>query len=230
MAFFKQYIKVVNYILMGIVFGFSSFYILINCYHYLEIRKDYYMDFASQSAISDIDKRINVINQNISNFNLNNYNGDISKNQMMIIYQSLNSCINSFNNSKYMNIKGKEKISIIDVYDLRESYENDILSSCIINNLYWFSEVEDDSLNSNYLVNNKEMIKLYIDVLLDETSYLKKDLLNNSSYYFNTSVASSLKDNTKDGFYEVVGAYNKALDFVEFISNWFNNEMEGNYD
>lgn len=230
MTFFKQYIKVVNYILIGIVFGFSSFYILINCYHYLEIRKDYYMDFASQSAISDIDKKINTINQNISNFSVNNYDGNISKNQMMTIYQNLNSCINSFNNSKYNNIKNKEKISIIDVYNLRESYENDILSSCIINNLYWLSEVDYNNFNSNYLINNKDMIKLYIDVLLVETSYLKNDLLNNSSYYFNTSVASSLKDNTKDGFYEVIGAYNKAVDFVEFISNWFKNEMEGNYD
>ena len=75
------------------------------------------------------------------------------------------------------------------------------------------------------------MIQLYINSLLDETSYLKKDLINNSSYFFNTSIASSsIKDNTRDGFYEVMGAYNKAASFVEYISHWYKDEVEGNHD
>ena len=73
--------------------------------------------------------------------------------------------------------------------------------------------------------------KLHINSLLNETTYLKKDLLNNSSYFFNTSIASSsIKDNTKDGFYEVMSSYNQAASFVEYMSEWFKNEVEGNYD
>ena len=75
------------------------------------------------------------------------------------------------------------------------------------------------------------MIKLYVNSLLTETSYLKNDLLNNSSYFYNTSIASaSVKNNTKDGFYEVLNAYDRAASFVEFVSNWFYNEVEENYD
>ena len=88
-------------------------------------------------------------------------------------------------------MKSKDRITIIDVYNLRESYENDILSSCIVNNLYWATTVDSANFNSSYLVNNKDMIQLYVNSLLDETSYLKKDLLNNSSYFYNTSIASS---------------------------------------
>ena len=231
MEFIKQYIKIINYALMGLAFGFACFYILSNSYHYLEIRKDYSIDFNDQPLIQEIEEKLTAVNNNLSTFNANTYQGNISTSRMMVIYQNLKSCINSFSNSTYTDIKAKDKISIIDVYNLRESYENNILSDCIVTNLYWTTIIDTQNLNSNYLINNNEMIKLYVNSLLNETSYLKKDLLNNSSYYFNTSIASSsIKDNTKDGFYEVMGAYNKAASFVEYVSNWFKNEAEGIYD
>ena len=231
MEFLKQYVRIINYALMGLAFGFGCFYILLNCYHYLEIRKDYSVDFSNQLIIKDISNKMNTVNQNISNFNTNKYKGNIPNNKMMAIYQNLKSCINSFNNETYTGVLNKDKVSIIDVYELRESYENDILNTCIVNNLYWTTSLDSNSFNSSYLVNNKDMMKLYVDTLLNETSYLKKDLLNNSSYFFNTSVASSsIKDNTEDGFYEVMSSYNKAAGFVQFVSDWFRNEVEGNYD
>jgi len=231
MEFIKQYIKIINYALMGLAFGFACFYLLSNSYHYLEVRKDYAVNFDDQPLIQEIESKMSRISQNISVFNVNTYNGDIPNSRMMVIQQGLKGCINSFSNETYKSIKEKDKISIIDVYQLRESYENDILSSCIVTNLYWTTTVKKDNFNSSYLVSNNEMIDLYVNSLLNETSYLKKDLLNNSSYFFNTSIASSsIKDNTKDGFYEVMGAYNKAASFVEFVSVWFRNEVEGNYD
>lgn len=231
MEFLKQYVKIINYVLMGLVFGFSCFYLLINCYHYLEIRKDYVVNVDNQLLIQEVENKMTNINNNISLFNANTYQGNISNSQMVVIYHNLKSCIGSFNNETFQFIKRKNSISIVDVYNLRESYENNVLSNCIVSNLHWTTTVDENNIGSSYLINNKDMIQLYVNSLLKETSYLKKDLLNNSSYFFNTTIASSsIKDNTKDGFYEVMGAYNKAADFVEFISEWFKNEMEGNYD
>lgn len=231
MEFLKQYIKTINYILMGLVFGFACFYLLINAYHYLEIRKDFVVDLSSQPLITDLDSNISKINKNISIYNPNNYYGNIPTNKMSVIYQGLKGCVNIFNTKSLQDIKNKNQISIIDVYNLRTDYENVILSDCIVTNLYWTTTVNQEEFNSTYLVNNKDMMKLYVDSLLDTTSYLKKDLLNNSSYYFNTNIASSsIKDNTRDGFYEVMSAYNNASEFVLFVSEWFKNEVEGNYD
>ena len=231
MDFLKQYIKIINYALMGLVFGFASFYILANGYHYLEIRKDYVINFDNQILVKDIQKKLDNINTNISSFNVNSYKGNISNNRMSQIHQNLKSCVVKFNNDTYKNLIKQDKVSIIDVYKLRESYENDILSDCIVTNLYWTTTINKDNFKSEYLLNNKDIIKLYVNSLLNETSYLKKDLLNNSSYYFNTDIASSsIKDNTRDGFYEVMGAYNNASEFVLFVSEWFKNEVEGNYD
>ena len=231
MEFFKQYLKIINYAMIGLVFAFASFYLLSNAYHYLEIRKDFITDFNSQPLVQDVEQKMQDVNKNIASFNTSTYHGNIPTNQMQVIYHNLNSCIQSFQNETIQNMKDKDKITIIDVYQLRESYENDILSSCIVNNLYWTTTITSETFNSSYLLNNRDMIQLYVNSLLDETSYLKKDLLNNSSYFYNTSIASSsIKDNTKDGFYEVMGAYSKAASFVEFVSEWFKNEVEGNYD
>lgn len=231
MDFLKQYIKTINYILIGLVFGFACFYLLVNAYHYLEIRKDFVVDLNTQPLITDLDSNISKINENISVYNPNNYYGNIPTNKMSVIHQGLKGCVNIFNTKSLQSIKQKNQISIVDVYNLRTDYENEILSDCIVTNLYWTTTINKDNFKSEYLLNNKNLIKLYVNSLLNETSYLKKDLLNNSSYYFNTDIAaSSVKDNTKDGFYEVMGAYNKAISFVEFVSEWFKNEVEGNYD
>ena len=231
MEFVKQYIKIINYLLMGLVFGFTSFYLFANLYHYLEIRKDFILDVANQPMVHDIDTKMNQIEANLSAYNANTYQGRLSTTQMTTIYYNIKACTESFKNKTFTSLKQKNRITIVDVYNLRESYEDDILSSCIVNNLYWTTTLTESTFPNTYLVNNKEMIQLYINSLLTETSYLKKDLLNNSSYFFNTTVASnSMKDNTKDGFYEVMNSYGKAANFVEFISNWFKNEVEGNYD
>jgi len=231
MEFIKQYLKIINYSLLGLAFAFSSFYLLINAYHYLEVRKDYVVDFDTQPLVVDMDKKIANINDNISKFNPNTYKGKLSNSQMMLVSNNLKGCVANFNNKTIQSVRGKNKISIVDVYKLRESYENDILSNCIVTNLYWTTTVENDGFNSKYLKDNNKMIKLYVDSLLDNTSYLKKDLLNNSSYFFNTSIATaSIKNNTKDGFYEVMNSYNDALNYVEFVSEWFRNEVEGNYE
>lgn len=230
MEFIKQYFKIVNYALMGLIFMFAGFYLLVNAYHYLEIRKDYITDVSQENLVINLEEKLNSVLLNVASFNVNDYNGGISSNQMAITKTNLTSCVNQFRNETYNLIKNKDRITIVDVYNLRESYENNVLSKCIVNGLYWTTMVEDD-YGSKYLFNNKDVTQLYVSSLLSETSYLKKDLLNNSSYFFNTSIASSsLKNNTKDGFYEVMSAYNKAADFVQYVSVWFKNEVEGNYD
>lgn len=224
MDFIKQYLKVVSYMCSGLVFVFASFYLLANVFHYMELRRDYVAKYDDQVIVTEIDSNIQKATENVSSFDVNNYNGTIPAAQMSLIKQNIDQCAVAFNNETRQAMKGKTKITIVDVYKLRESYENDILNKCIINNLYWITSVEDNYPSAT-LVKNKEINKLYVDSLLSSTSYLKKDLLNNSSYYYNTSIASSsMKDNTRDGFFEVMDSYNKAAKFVLYISNWFKEE------
>ncbi len=225
MDFLKQYLKVICYVCTGLVFAFASFYILANLYHYYELRKDYITSYNNEYLSVEIDETLSKVQSNLSSYKPNSYKGNVSNSNMQLITQRLSNCVSAFNNETINNIRNKNKITIIDVYNLRESYENDILNNCVVANLYWLTEI-DESFGSTYLLNNRDVTKLYIDSLLTSyTSYLKKDLLNNSSYYYNTSIASSsVKDNTRDGFYEVMDAYNRVAKLVLYVSEWYKME------
>ena len=227
MEFIKEYLRIVSYSLLGLVFAFASFYLLANLYHYLEIRKDFIADFSNQSMVVSVDDSLNKIKSNITKFNPNKYNGNIELITMNKIKTNLDNCINSIDNDQFKELKTKKRINILDVYKLRESYEDKVYNTCIVNNLYWLTE----NAPSGYLKNNEELTKYYFEALKSSTSYLKKDLINNSSYFYNTSVASTtVKDDTKDGYYEVMEAYNKAANYVLYLSEWFNKEVEAQHD
>ena len=224
MDFIKQYFKVIGYMLMGLVFIFSSFYLLANAYHYLEIRKDYIVDFDQLPVVDSIKKNLEDTTANINAFDPNTYTGSLPVNTMILIKENLTNCVKHFNNDTYNSLHQKTRISIIDVYKLSDSYDEQILNNCIVNNLNWVTSEKNDNL-TDYLIQTKDINKMYVQSLINSTSYLKKDLLNNSSYYYNTGIASSsVKDNTRDGLNEVLDAYNKASKYLLYISNWFRKE------
>lgn len=228
MNYLKDYLKIIAYMLIGIVFAFSTFYLFINIFHYLELKKEYVIDISETAIVKDYYSRLETIEKNISNFQVNNYKGTVNPSKMLVIQQNIKQCTSIMKDTYLESIVNNDSVNIVDIYKLRDSYENKILSDCIINNLYWSLNTTDNNINSKFLLDNQQMMKLYVDLLKNNTSYLKKDLLNNSSYYFNTSTASSgVKDNIRDGFFETLSAYKDASLYVEFISNWFKNEVGG---
>lgn len=228
MNYIKEYLKIISYILIGAVFSFSVFYLYINIFHSLELKKEYYVNMNQSTMVKDYYTRITKIENNISTFNQANYSGTIPVTKMQSIKQNLTNCSNILKNTYLEEIKNNNSIGIVDVYKLRNSYENDIVSECVINNLYWTLDVSGNNINSTYLLNNQKLLTLHINMLKNSTSYLKKDLLNNSSYFFNTSTASSgVKDNVRDGLYEVLGAYKDSSMYVEYLSDWFMKEAGG---
>ena len=223
MDMIKEYLKILAYSLLGLVFAFASFYLLANLYHYLEIRKDFVTDFSKQAIIVNMEDSLSKIKNNVSKFNPNTYTGSVSVSKMTNNKNKILSCENNIQNEEYIKIKTTNRITILDVYNLRESYENNVYNNCIVSNLYWMVNDAPSGLKVT-----EDLSKYYFESLKSATSYLKKDLINNSSYFYNTSVASaSIKDNTKDGYYDVIDAYSKATNYVLYVSEWFRMEVGG---
>lgn len=224
MNFIKKYFKIIGYMVLSLVFMFSSFYLLANAYHYLEIRKDYIVNLDQLPVVQELENNLTQVQENINSFDPNNYHGSVPTNNMNMVKENLNNCLLYFKNDTYNSIRNKTRISIVDVYKLSDSYDEQILNNCVVNNLNWVTGETNDYI-SGYLVDTKEMNKMYVHSLVTSTSYLKKDLLNNSSYYYNTNISSSsVKDNTRDGMSEVLEAYNKASKYLLYISDWFKKE------
>ncbi len=223
--FLKQYFSIINYSIMGIVFGYAFFYLFINMYHYQDIRRVYNTTVKDEMLVKKVDSRLKLIENNINSFDVNKYHGQLDASRLNLVSANLKTCIKYYNNSTYNDLKKKKSISIIDVYNLREAYENEVLNGCIVKNLYWVSAIEKTDFTS--LKSNAVLLSYYFKDILATTNYLKKDLLNNTSYSFSTEIFSKeIKNASKEGFYEVMNAYNSSLNIVEYISNWLKDEAE----
>lgn len=222
MSIFKQFFKIIGYALTGLAFGFAFFFLFLNFYHYLEIRREFRFDSKTDSYIVSLDKKLDQISQNISSFNLSNYNGSLSVTEANKVKNSFNVCLAAFRNQTITDIRGKNSITIKDVYNLRESYDTDISSQCLINNFIWLTTAKDDNYPDSFIVKNSNFYSSEISSLIKDTDYIKKELLNNSSYFFNTDISTlSVKSTTYDSFYSVMSSYNKVADFLLNLSEWY---------
>ena len=228
MEYLKEYLKIIAYMLLGVVFSFSSFYLFVNIFHSMEIHKQYAININDIAIVNEYEQRLTNIETKLGTFDVNKYSGNISSAKMLLVQDNLKQCVTSMKNTYLENIKNNTQINVVDVYKLRESYENEVLSNCVVNRLYWALSPSENGIASASLQNNQTLIKMYVNTLKGETSYLKKDLLNNSSYYFNTSSANTgVKNDVRDGFYETMSAYSDASLYLEYLANWFNSEVGG---
>lgn len=224
---FKQYIQIIGYSLTGIAFGFAFFYFFLNMYHYQELRREAYIDFTTNAAVIQLRDTLQKVEENVNVFNSSAYQGRLDLETAGFWNVKLQVCVHSFQNETLQNILKKKSINIKDVYDLRESFENQVLNTCVVKQLYSLTSDQRFSENA-FIQQNKELLKNYMDDLLQDTSYLKKDLASNSNYYFVTDMAAlSGKNNVEDGFYEVMSSYIKSARFLESITNWYKSEVGG---
>ena len=223
---FKQYFGILGHALIGIAFGYCCFYLLLNVYHYQEIRRSAYIDFENDVAIKEIDSILNNIDDSINKLSPNHYKGSLPYNTAFNIGKRLQVCTNSFRNKTFKELRDKKEIDIIDVYNFRESFSSNVLNECIVYQLYDFTL--EGAINDEYMIKNRKLLRSYMDDLLQDTSYLEKDLESNSGYFYNTDMGYAMvKNNVRDGFYEVLSSYKRALKFVELISEWYESRIGG---
>lgn len=223
----QQYFNIIGTVLIGLTFAFSTFFLLLNFYHYEEVNRFIYVDPQTNSAIIEYEETLASIEKNINALNNYNYNGSLSYTEANSMNSKFKTCLKGFKNDSYSNILNDPYVNSVDVYNLINSFENDVLNSCVVSQLYSLVS-NNNSVKSTYFQNNKEILKSYMDDLLLDGKYVKLDLENNSSYYFNTSVAAmSIKSLNRDSFYEIISDYNKSAKFVKLISDWYYDQLSG---
>lgn len=225
--FFKQYLKIISTMLIAVCFGFASFFLFLNLYHYNEVRRVVYVEYDSNSLFTDLEDKLNKIESNANIYKNNGSSGSLSYNEASSMSNKLNTCVKSFRNQSYKDVTNDNLVDIVDVYNLTNSFKDDVLNTCIVSQFYGLTS---DNSNQNYkfFKENKLLIKGYMDSLIASPNYLVTDLENNSSYYFNTDIVSlTVKNNTRDGLYEIMSDYNKAADFVYAISEWYKDSIKG---
>ena len=92
MSYIKEYLKIIAYMLIGVVFSFSSFYLFINIFHIIELNKSYSIDINETAMVQDYYQKIDNIEKNVSNFQASSYKGTISTSKMMVVQQNIKQC------------------------------------------------------------------------------------------------------------------------------------------
>ncbi len=220
---FNEYINIVGYTILGLIFGLSFFLLLTNLYHMDEVNKTYVKTDDDLKIVETINAEVLKINNNISYFDLNTYKGSYDLYDMSEIKNKLEICVKNINQSDINSYLLKEEITLVDVYNLQQSFQIDIANECLIRQMYDLTVAEGDYNTVVVSSNIAPFMDDNIKQLISSNDYLAKDLKNNSSYYFNSNYASvNLINPVKDSYYQVVSNYTKSIDFVVDVSTWYN--------
>lgn len=214
---------IVSYIIITIVLGFAFFLFFINLYHMNEVNTKYIKSDEELVVSQDIKKEISIIESKLNDVDLDLY---VDKDNYELLSDTatrLNSCVNILKDEKLYNSMDKKEMSMLDIYKFQEDYENIIVNECLVKQLYGIS-----NFNNKEDVMNK-FIKSNVDTLLTDVSYVKNNLLNNSSYYFTTNSAKiNVFDLNKESYYQIISSYRKSVNFVDMITDWYINSLGGN--
>lgn len=203
-SFLKTYCNIIAQSLLGIIFAFASFYLIINLYHQQEVSRTYSISFDTDRITQQFNTTLQSIENNLTLLPDNPTKNHIQK------------CISSLNNQVMQDIYSKQKIDIRDVYYLREAYEEEVINQCFNQHLTPLLENQSESV--------QKILNQEINYLRNDTSYVAKDLLNNSSFYYNTAMALTIKDNVRDGYYEVLSSYQQTALILDYLVQ---EEMKG---
>ena len=213
----------ISYLIITFIMGLSFFLLFINIYHYNEVNYVYEKDDEEIFIADELKKEVSVISLKLAAINLENYTKNANYSLLVDTNDRINKCVSILNNENLYNNIDKEKMSILDIYEFQENYQNNVVDECLVKQLYGIVDLGDESdIMNNFIKNN-------IDIILTDVSYVKNNLLNNSSYYFSTNASKNNVFNLyKESYYQIVSSYRKTVNFVDMVTEWYIKSLGGN--
>lgn len=213
----------VSYLIITFIMGLSFFLLFINIYHCNEVNYVYEKDVEEFFVSNVLKEEISAISLKLTTVNLENYTDNSNYSLLVDTNDRINKCVSILNSENLYNSLDKEKMNILDIYEFQENYENNIVDECLVKQLYGIVDLGDESdIMNNFIKNN-------IDIILTDVSYVKNNLLNNSSYYFSTNASKNNVFNLyKESYYQIVSSYRKTVNFVDMVTEWYIKSLGGN--
>lgn len=204
----RNYLGLLAYTITGLIFGFAFFLLFLNIYHTSEVNSKYVKSSEEIDAYNEFSGSLTLLRNKIDKINLNDE-------KKINISNRLNSCIKSLSNEEFLNYVKKKKMDDLDIYQMKNIFQNEIVDGCLVKQLYTMTEDND---NKDIL----PFIKNDIDILLANMSYVEDNLLDNSSYKFSSNFSKTNIYNAKqESYYQVVNSYRRVVDLVNIVSDYY---------
>ena len=209
--FIKEYLRIISFSFIGLVFMIASFYLVINYYHSEEVKTKIYIS-SDNIYYKNYREKLYSINSNLQTYKDNK----TRKYESMNSY--LTSCYNVMSqNNTLANITPNSFYNTYDIYMLGARFQSDILNTCWALHLSNIKQSKDKFKDfAPYVTNN-------VKTITNQTNYAMNELQNNSSYFWTTKVTSSTIRNYLNSDYTVIAeSYNDFADIILFLSEAIN--------
>ena len=213
--FIKEYLNIIAYSITGLILVITSFYLIMNYYHYEEVKTTIYVsenDINYQGYKDKLEK----IKTNLNVFS----KSKITDTKLRAIYNKLSTCSSVLGgNNTLANIPTNHYFTSKEVYDLGSKFQTDVLNICWALHLSYITEE-----NTDYRF--KEVapyIKNSVGIISSQVNFALSEIQNNSSYFYTTNITSStIRNYLSSDFTSIAKAYNDFADIVLSLSEQLN--------
>lgn len=223
--FIIDFLKILSNCVLVICFAFSAFLLIINIYHYEDVKYKYDVNIEEdvryeeyKVSLAKTDKKMKSVSTDGSKyFQYGRVIGDY-----------YDSCSKKINDSSYNNLKD-DNIGIVDIYKFNSEILNDLNLSCLVS---ISSFIEESSEEVDFKYNPSTMIEIVGDkrdlIQLNAQSLIDSGLAN-SSYSFSTDVfKGTIYNKNRSDFNLTIKNYTLIASVLEDIADWYVLEFGGN--
>jgi len=225
-AFFGEYVKIISRSIMGLIFGLGFFYILLNAFHASSIDKSVYVS-ESDVYYSNYMNNVMQIKKNLDSYRYDSNKFAFGMPTLQKISSEISSCYNILNSKEaILGYSEGMEIGYKEVYNLNNYFINDLSDEYFVSNLSWV--LRDDELKNSTFGKRVANYNAINDILAYNGSYLKDELRDNSSYYYNTSISNAMiRDNLNSSYRMVARNY---YDFSQIVLDLSEYLVGGDYN
>ena len=221
--FIKDYLKLISYTVIGLVFLVSSFYLVMNYYHSEELKAPLYISNGDINYQS-YNNKLKELDENLNKFNSKkkyNTNANLTK-----MYNKLITCKTVLNGEGTLaKIPVNSYFYPKDIYELGSKFQSDVLNICWALHL---SYLTDENVSSEFS-DIAPYVENSVNMLSNQVNFALSEIQNNSSYFYTTNVTSATIRNYLNADYSIISkSYNDFANILVDLSETINEEIDSN--
>ena len=219
-----EFLKLLSNSVLVLCLAFVSFLLIINLYHYKEIRSVYNTQSISNSDYIEYQELMKTVDKKMKSVNYKKIADKKAEN----VYKYYEICKNQLDNSTFENIGKTNTFDSKIIYDSNYELMNEFGKSCLFS--YSFNIAK---LYGNKVPSGLERVNDYVteksSIVVDNANYLIRSGYQNSSYYFTTDVFKlTIADRVRIEYNLTVNNYKTLASSLNDVADWYVSEFGGN--
>ena len=213
--FIKDYLNIIAFCIIGFVFILSSFYFVMNYYHYDELKGRVYVG-ENDGKLVNYRNTIDEIKINLDKFKAKkSTNTSYEK-----LYQSLSTChLVMTGQDVYYKMEMNRYYDPHDVYVLGGKFQSEILNKCWALHL---SSIKDEK-NDEIIKNVAPFVNDEVNTIINQTTTALEEIQSNSSYFYTTKISSmTIRNYLSVDYSTITDSYQQFADLVLDLSKLIN--------